>query len=118
MRSSKVRRSSCLPREAADWRRHVFGHGLGGAAALYLVSLVQNMPPQPGAVMSNGTVASSADTRPRIASLTLASPYGSLDDLRPLQRRRLQGLDDLLPLTSRAETRDVDRRAAVTEALC
>ena len=34
----------------------------------------------------------------RLASLVLASPYGALEDLRPVQQRRLQNWDELFPI--------------------
>lgn len=57
---------------------HVFAHGLGGTAALHLV---RNLP-----------------ASMRLASLTLASPYGALGDLRLTAQRRLTGVDEEVPL--------------------
>ena len=60
---------------------HVFAHGLGGAVALRLAQLMQP----------------AAATGPCLASLTLASPYGALSDLKPMQQRRLMGYSEEVP---------------------
>jgi pimeloyl-ACP methyl ester carboxylesterase len=90
---------------------HVFAHGLGGAAALHLVELLRQ--PVPAATAAAATAAAAATTdatattaaaatlppsRVRLASLILASPYGALEDLRPVQQRRLQNWDELFPI--------------------
>ena len=80
-------------------RYHVFAHGLGGAAALRLSQLLQR---RQAAAARNETV---AETTARLASLTLASPYGALGDLTPAARNRLREFDSVVPL-------DVDVRDA------
>ena len=87
---------------------HVFAHGLGGAAALHLVELLRQ--PVSAATAATAATAGAAATattaaaaapppsRVRLASLVLASPYGALEDLRPVQQRRLQNWDELFPI--------------------
>ena len=75
---------------------HVFAHGLGCAAALHLSSLLQ-LRAVPSATDQHEVV---ADVTPplQLASLTLASPYGSLTDLRPMAQRRLFDMEAMVPL--------------------
>ena len=74
-------------------RVHVFGHGLGGAAALHMAELLR--PDQ-----SSRSELKGLEDRPtpKLASLTLASPYGSLEDLRPMQQQRIRSWDELFPI--------------------
>ena len=74
---------------------HVFAHGLGGAAALHLVELlrqrqqVQQAQRAPRGVRAAAAAAAPPPSCVRLVSLALASPYGALEDLRPMQQQRL-----------------------------
>ena len=80
---------------------HLFGHGLGGAVALQLARHMRTPPrgdaaQQQEAAPEFEAVPSSA-AAPRLASLTLASPYGALSDMRAMQQRRIRGYAELVP---------------------
>ena len=92
---------------------HLFAHGLGGAAALHLVELLREREAimRPCATAASEVEATSLplaslqsiqpSTPPvleRLSSLTLASPYGALDDLRPFAQNRIRGSDQVIPL--------------------
>lgn len=88
---------------------HVFGHGLGGAAALHLAEMIA------AATTTNDESSTSATpSSPRLASLTLVSPYGSMEDLRPFAQKRIRGVDDLVPL----EFDGSDAEAAIDGQQC
>lgn len=86
---------------------HVVAHGLGGAAALHFADLLrQRQQEQQEQDVSNVTAAAQPPPPPRgvrLASLALVSPYGSLEDLRPVQQRRLSNWDELFPIDTDEE---------------
>ena len=68
---------------------HVIAHGLGAPAALRLVSLLEQQQQQQQQQPSSPS--------PRVLSLCLASPFGSIDDLTNLAARRIRDLADIAP---------------------
>ena len=88
---------------------HVFAHGLGGAAALHMVELLKERSMQRDAeakaaettateVVVSDVTATMAKPVLRIASLSLASPYGAIEDLNIETRRRIEYNAEVTPL--------------------
>ena len=101
---------------------HLFAHGLGCAAALYFSELLEERErareraakeqrekcdQDLNCLIDEGlneaaykAAAKAAASAPKLqfASLTLASPYGSIEDLRASVRTKLRDFDEIVPL--------------------
>ena len=77
-------------------------------------------PTPPTATSANDAAPAAKPPPPgvRLASLTLASPYGALEDLRPFARRRIEYNDDVTPLDFEGSDggQPVDGEQCVVEA--
>ena len=109
---------------ATSNRRHVDSRccadGLGSAAALHFTSLLAQARQGEEATLTDGIAVAEATSKeaaravaadgtmtavppttlalPQLASLALASPYGSIDDLRPVAARRIRDAEDFFPI--------------------